>query len=81
MGFTDNFFKKVENKTSVDKDTIISLANKLQNGNMKDETTLKEVIATLSEMTGKKVTKEQEEKIINTVMNDKVPTNLEKYYD
>ena len=81
MGFTDNFFKKVENKTKVDKDTILSLANKLQNGNMKDETTLKEVINTLSEITGKKVTKEQEEKIINTVMNDKVPTNLDKYYN
>jgi hypothetical protein len=81
MGFSDHFFKKVENKTNVDKDTILSLANKLQNGNMKDETTLKEVINTLSEITGKKVTKEQEEKIINTVINDKVPTNLDKYYD
>ena len=80
MGFSDSFFKKVENKTNVDKDTILSLANKLQNGNMKDETTLKEVISTLSQMTGKKVTKEQEEKIINTVMNDKVPSNLDKYY-
>ena len=81
MGFSDNFFKKVENKTNVDKDTILSLANKLQNGNMKDESTLKEVISTLSKMTGKQVTKEQEAKIIDTVMNDKVPTNLEKYYE
>ena len=81
MGFTDNFFKKVENKTNVDKDTILTLANKLQNGNMKDETTLKEVISTLSKMTGRPVSKEQEEKIINTVMNDKVPTNIDKYYN
>lgn len=81
MGFSDNFFKKVENKTSVDKDTILALANKLQNGNMKDETTLKEVISTLSQITGKKVTKEQEEKIINTVINDKIPSNLDKYYE
>lgn len=81
MGFTDNFFKKVKNKTNVDKDTILELANKLQNGNMKDETTLKEVISTLSAITGKTVTKEQEEKIINTVINDKVPTNLENYYE
>ena len=80
MGFTDSFFKKVENKTNVDKETILSLANKLQNGNMKDEGTLKEVIASLSEITGKKVTKEQEEKIINTVLNDKIPNNLDKYY-
>lgn len=80
MGFTDNFFKKIQNKTNVDKDTIISLANKLQNGNMKDKNTLKEVINTLSGITGKTVTPEQEEKIINTIMNDKVPTNIEDYY-
>ena len=81
MGFSDSFFKKVEKKTNVDKDTILSLASKLENGNMKDEKTLKEVIGTLSEMTGRKVSKEQEEKIINTVINDKVPSDLDKYYN
>ena len=81
MAFTDNFFKKVERKTNVDKETILSLANKLQNGNMKDENTLKEVIGTLSQMTGRPVSKEQEEKIIKTVMEDKVPQDLDKYYN
>jgi len=37
MAFTDNFFKKVENKTNVNKETILSLASKLQGSNMKDE--------------------------------------------
>ena len=54
MEFGDNFFKKVEKKTKVSKNTILDLAAKLQNGNMKDEKTLREVITTLSEMTGKK---------------------------
>ena len=81
MKFTDNFFKKVEKKTKVNKETILELANKLQNGNMKDESTLKEVISTLSQMTGRTVSKEQEEKIINAVVNDKVPQDLEKYYN
>lgn len=80
MGLSDSFFKKVENKTNVDKNTILDLAKKLQNGNMKDEATLKEVIGTLSEITGKPVTKEQEAKIINTVLNDQVPTNVDKYF-
>ena len=79
MGFSDNFFKKVEKKTNVNKETILALANKLQNGNMKDETTLKEVISTLSQMTGRPVSKEQEDKIINAVINDKVPQNIDKY--
>ena len=81
MGFSDSFFNKIEKKTNVDKDTILSLAGKLQNGNMKDEKTLKEVISTLSEITGRPVSKEQEDKIIDAVLNDKVPTNIDKYYD
>ena len=48
---------------------------------MKDEATLKEVIGTLSDMTGRPVSKEQEEKIINAVVNDKVPTDIDKYYN
>ena len=61
--FSDNFFKKVEKKTNVNKETILSLADKLQKGNMKDETTLKEVINDLAKMTGREVSKEKEEKI------------------
>lgn len=76
MEFKDSFFEKVEKKTKVNKETILSLANKLQNGNVKDPTTLKEIINTLSKMTGKPVSKEQEEKIISTIMEDKVPGNV-----
>lgn len=80
MAFSDNFFKRVEKKTKVDKNTILSLAEKLQNGNMKDESTLREIISTLSKMTNKKVTKEQENKIIERIVNDKVPKGVEKMF-
>ena len=79
MAFTDKFFDRVEKRTNVDKNTILSLAEKLQKGNMKDEKTLKEVISDLSKMTGREVSKEKEQKIINTIMNDNVPDNLDKY--
>ena len=79
--FSDNFFKKVEKKTNVNKETILSLAKKLQNGNMKDEKTLKEVIQEISKMTGKEVSKEKEQKIIDTVLSDKVPKNLDNFID
>jgi len=80
MKFNDDFFKKVEKKTKVDKNTIISLAEKLQNGNMKDENTLREVIDTLSKMTGKKVSKEQSDKIISKVVDGSVPENIDKMF-
>lgn len=80
MKFGDEFFKKVEKKTNVSKDTILTLAEKLQKGNMKDEKTLSEVIDTLSKMTGKKVSDEQKSKIIKKVVEDKVPNNVEKMF-
>ncbi len=81
MAFSDNFFKKIEKKTNVNKETILSLASKLQQGDMKNEDTLKEVIRDISKMTGKEVSKEKEQKIINAVLNNQVPNNLDKYLD
>lgn len=52
------FLRRMKRKQKVDKNTIVSLAEKLQKGNMKDEKTLNEVIDTLSKMTGKKVNKD-----------------------
>lgn len=79
--FSDNFFKKVEKKTNVNKDTILSLADKIQKGNMKDEKVLKEVINDLAKMTGREVSKEKEQKIIETILNDKVPKNIDTLLD
>jgi len=78
MAFSDSFFKKIENKTNVNKETILELAKKLQQNDLKNEGTLREVIQTLSQMTGKNVSKEQEDKIVNTVVNDKVPKDIDK---
>lgn len=74
----DNIFKKIEDKTSVNKETIISLANKLQENNLKDEKTIREIISELSKMTGKEVSKEKENKIVDAILSDKVPKNIEK---
>lgn len=79
MAFSDSFFKKIEKKTNVDKDTILSLASKLQQGNMKDEATLKEVIQDISRITGREVTPEKEKKIIDTVLSNNIPKNLDQY--
>ncbi len=79
MKFTDNFFKKVEKKTNVNKETILSLAEKLQDENMKNESVLREVIRQIGSLTGKEVPKEKEDKIVKTIINDQVPDNIEDY--
>lgn len=78
MAFSDSFFNRIEKKTNVGKDTILDLAKKLQDNDLKNEGTLREVIQTLSQMTGRTVSKEQEDKIIDAVVTDKVPKDIDK---
>ena len=78
MEFKDSFFKKVKKKTKVDKDTILSLAKKLQNSDMKDEKVLRDMVHEISSITGKEVSKEREDKIVNAIVNDNVPKDIDK---
>ncbi len=78
MAFGDSFFKRIKEKTNVDKETILSLASKLQKNDMKNEGTLREVIAELSHITGKDVSEDSIKKIIKTVQNDDVPKDIDK---
>ncbi len=76
---SEDLFEKIEKKTNVGKETILNLAKKLHEGNFKDETTLREIIHEISSITGKEVSEEKEQKIIDMVINDKVPKDMEKY--
>lgn len=76
--FSDSFFKRIEKKTNVGKDTILNLASKLQQNDLKDEKTLREIIQELGSLTGKNVSKEKEDKIVNAVVNDNVPKDIDK---
>jgi predicted DNA-binding protein (UPF0278 family) len=80
LSLKNSFFDKVEKKTNVDKKTIYTLAEKLQKGNMKDENTIREIIDTLSKMTGKKVSKETSDKIVSKIKNDEVPKGIDKFF-
>lgn len=79
FNFSDSFFNKIEKKTNVNKQTILDLASKLQQSDLKNESTLREIIQELGAMTGKEVTKEKEDKIVSAVVNDQVPKDLNKF--
>lgn len=78
MRFSDNFFDRVEKKSGVGKQTILDLAAKLQQNDLKNEQTLREVIEELSQLTGRSLSKEKQDKIIEAVVNDKVPKDIDK---
>ena len=74
---TQNFFNKIEKKTNVNKETILKIASKIQDSDMKDEKVLRDLIQEISQVAGKEVSEEKTNKIINVIMNDKIPKNLD----
>jgi len=76
----NTLFNKIEKKTNINKETILSLAEKLEKNDLKDENTIRDIIKQLSTMTNKNVSKEKEDKIIKAILNDKIPKNIEKMF-
>lgn len=76
----DSLFHKIEKKTNLNKETILSLANKLQQTDMKKEESIRDIIRDISNLTGKEVSKEKEEKIIHAILNNQVPNNIDKMF-
>ena len=76
----DSLFNKIEQKTSINKETILKLANKLQQNNLKDENNIRDIIKDISNLTGKSVSKEKEDKIIKAIQEDRVPKNIDTMF-
>lgn len=66
----NNFFKNIESKTGVNMKDILELANSLQNADFKDEKTVRGVIRRVSQIAGKNVPKETEDKIVQSIVKD-----------
>ena len=66
----NQFFKNIEKKTGVNMKDILDLANSLQNANFKDEKTVRNVIQRVSKIANKPVSKETENKIVESIVKD-----------
>lgn len=72
----DKLFERIEQKTNVKKDDILSFARSIQGVDLKDETNLRKIIKDVAKMAGKDISKEKEDKIVDTVKKDKIPKNI-----
>lgn len=74
----EKIFDKVEEKTNVKREDIISLAKSIQGKDMNNEKNLRKLIQDVARLAGKTVSKEKEEKIIKAVKKDQVKDGLNK---
>ncbi|TDL35523.1 sporulation protein [Jeotgalibacillus sp. S-D1] len=63
----DAFFKRIEQKTGVSMENVFSLAQAFQNADFKDDKTVRKLIKQVSTVANKPITKELEDKIVETI--------------
>ncbi|QBP41683.1 MULTISPECIES: stage VI sporulation protein F [Paenisporosarcina] len=72
----DSFFKKIEQKTGVSMDEVFALANAIQYADFSDEKQVQKIVRKVSKIAGKPITKDLEEKIVNSVVQKGNKLNL-----
>ncbi len=73
---SQGFFDNIEKKTNVKKEDIFKLANSVSTADLNDERQLRKLISDISRLANVSVTKEKEDKIVNTILSKKMPTDL-----
>lgn len=73
---SDNLFDKIEKSSNLNKESIFNIANSVKNANFKDDKVVRQLIRQLSTLTGKSVSKEKEDKIVNAVINNNMPIDF-----
>ncbi|AZV48200.1 MULTISPECIES: stage VI sporulation protein F [Bacillus] len=67
----NQFFKNIEKKTGVNMQDVMNLAGSLQNANFKDENTVRSVIKRVAQLANRRVPKEMEDKIVQSITSGK----------
>ena len=66
----DGFSKRIEKKTGVNFDEIMALANALTYANFADEKQVRKIVKKVSRLANKPITKELEDNIVNSIVQD-----------
>lgn len=80
--FNNNpLFQNVEKKTGVKMDELFKLANSIQSANLQDEATVRSLVQQVAKIANKSVSKETEDKIVDTLINNSNQVNFNTISD
>ncbi|PYF06508.1 stage VI sporulation protein F [Ureibacillus chungkukjangi] len=72
------FFKQIENKTGVSMEEIFALANAIQHADFSNEKQVRKIIKRVSKVANKPVSKELEDQIVKSIVQDGKSLDLGK---
>ncbi|WP_078553261.1 stage VI sporulation protein F [Bacillus alkalicellulosilyticus] len=73
---SNNFFDNIQKKTNVNPEELMKIANSVSNANLKDENTIRQLIAQVAQVANVQVPKEKEDQIVQAILSGNMPTDF-----
>ncbi|MGM8211629.1 stage VI sporulation protein F [Virgibacillus sp. W0430] len=70
-------FDKIEQNSNIKQADIYKIANSVKNADFSDEKTVRNLVQHLSRMANKRISKDKEDKIVQTIIQNKLPTDMQ----
>ena len=73
-----SFFNSIEKKTGVSMEEIFALANAIQHADFKNEKHVRKIVRRVGKISNRDISKELEDKIVNSILQDGDSLDLDK---
>lgn len=70
-------FSKIEQKSNLSVDDIYRIAQSIQHADFSDEHTVRKIVQNLSQMTNRPISIEKEDQIVQSIVNNQIPRDIE----
>lgn len=74
---SNEVFNKIEQNSNLSMEDIYRIAQSIQHADFSDEQTVREIVRNLSQMTNRSISKDKEDSIVNSIVNNNVPGDIE----
>lgn len=74
--FQKGMFDKIQKNTNIQPEEVYKVADSVKHANFSDEKTVRNLVKQLSQMAGKPLSKEKEDKIVQSIVKNKMPGDV-----
>lgn len=75
--FQKGLFDKIQKNANVNPDEIYKVADSVKNADFSDEKTVRRLVRHLAKLANKPISKEKEDKIVQSIVKNKMPMDMQ----
>lgn len=75
--FQKGLFDKIQQNANINPDDVYKVANSVKNADFSDEKTVRNLVRHLAKLANKPMSKDKEDKIVQSITKNKMPVNMQ----